>query len=92
MKNSYEKLSLIQMLEDKIFIAIVSKQCKKFNFTTSLFFKKINQNFFHVMYQQVFSSNFELGLLCVLYTVIDFDVSYLFLGLMLLIQGTHERV
>ena len=80
------------MLEDKIFIAIVSKHCKKFNFTISLFFKKINQNFFHVMFQQVFSSNFELGLLCVLYIVIDFDVPYSFLGLMLSVQGTHERV
>ena len=43
-----EKILLIQIIEDKISIAIVSKHCKKFNFTISLFFvffkKKSNQN------------------------------------------------
>ena len=43
-----EKILLIQILEDKISIAIVSKHCKKFNFTISLFvlffLKKSNQN------------------------------------------------
>ena len=32
MKNNYEKFSLIQILRDKIFIAIVSKHFKKLNF------------------------------------------------------------
>ena len=40
MKNSLEKISLTQISGDKIFIAIVPKHCKKFNFTISLFFFK----------------------------------------------------
>ena len=32
-----EKISLLQILEDKISIAIVSKLCKKFNFMTTFF-------------------------------------------------------
>ena len=39
-----EKISLIQILVDKIFIAIVFKHCKKFNFAISVFCKKKNQN------------------------------------------------
>ena len=75
MKNSSEKIPLIHILGDIIFIAIVSKQCKKFNFYDILgvFFKK-NQNCFHVMFQPAFNSNFELGLLYLLYIAIDFDV------------------
>ena len=38
------------------------------------FFNKINQNCLHVIFQPVFTSNFELGFLCVLYIVTDFDV------------------
>ena len=53
MKNSLEKISLIQILGNKIFIAIVSKHCKKCNFMVSLFFLKKN-NYFHVMSQPVF--------------------------------------
>ena len=37
MKNSWEKISLIQIVGDKVFIAIVSKHCKKFNFMISMF-------------------------------------------------------
>ena len=76
MKNSSQKISFIQILGHKIFIAIPSKHCKKFNFTISLwgFFKKNYQNCFHVMFQPVFTSNFELGLLCILYMFTDFDV------------------
>ena len=74
MKNSQEKKSLIQILGDKIFISIVSKHCKKLNFKITLFFKQSNKNRFHVIFTPVFASNFELGLLCVLYIVIDFDV------------------
>ena len=33
-----EKISLIQVLEDKISIVTVSKHCKKLNFMISLFF------------------------------------------------------
>ena len=68
-----EEISLIQILEDKISIAIVSKHCKKFNFTISLllllFLKKKQSklNCFH-MFQPVFTSNFELGLMYAFYT------------------------
>ena len=55
-----EKISFIQILEDKIFIAIVSKYSKIFNFTISLcFFKKSNQNSFYATFQPVFTSSFE---------------------------------
>ena len=37
-EKQLRKISLIQILEDKIFIAFVSKHSKKFNFTMSLFF------------------------------------------------------
>ena len=74
MKNSQEKKSLIQILGDKIFISIVSKHCKKFNFKITLFFKKSNQNCFHVIFQPVFNSNFELSLLRILNIITDFDV------------------
>ena len=40
MKNSPEKFLLIQILRDKIFIAIVSKHFKKLNFVICLFFKE----------------------------------------------------
>ena len=79
-------------LWDKIFIAIVSKHCKKFNFTLPLFFKKINQNSFHVIFRPVFTSNFKLGLLCILCIVIDFDGLESFLGFKLSTQGTFRRV
>ena len=67
-----EEISLIQILEDKIYIAIVSKHCKKFNFTISLlllfFLKKQSKlNCFH-MFQPVFTSNFELSLMYAFYT------------------------
>ena len=39
-----------------------------------LFFKESNQNCFHVMFQPVYTSSFELGLMCVLYIAIGFDV------------------
>ena len=47
MKNSLEKISLIQILGDKIFIATVSTHCKEFNFTIYLvfFLKKQSQLF-----------------------------------------------
>ena len=65
MKISLEKISLIQILGDKIFIAIVSKHCKKFNFAISLLFKKAITTV-STMFQPVFTSNFEMGLLCVI--------------------------
>ena len=37
-EKQLRKISLIQILEDKIFIVFVSKHSKKFNFTMSLFF------------------------------------------------------
>ena len=37
MKISLEKISLMQILGDKIFIAIVFKHCRKFNFMISFF-------------------------------------------------------
>ena len=37
-KNSQEKILFIQTSGGKIFIAIVSKHCKKFNFALSFFF------------------------------------------------------
>ena len=40
MKNSWEKFLLIQILRDKIFIAIISKHFKKLNFVICLFFKQ----------------------------------------------------
>ena len=72
-KNSQEKILFIQTSGGKIFIAIVSKHCKKFNFALSFFFfclfcfalfLKSNQNCFHVIFQPVYTSSFELGLLC----------------------------
>ena len=38
MKNSLGKISVAQILGDKMFIEVVSKHCKKFNFTISLVF------------------------------------------------------
>ena len=76
MKNSLEKISFIQILGDKICIAIVSKMYVNIagNLTLlGIFFKKKNNhNCFHVIYLPVFTSNSELGRLCVLYMVIDF--------------------
>ena len=78
MKNSLEKLSFIQILGDKICIAIVSKMHVNIAGNLTLlgifvfFLKKNNHNCFHVIYLPVFTSNSELGRLCVLYMVIDF--------------------
>ena len=41
---------------------------------TCFFFKESNSNYFHVMFQPAYTSNFELGLVCVLYIVIGFNV------------------
>ena len=38
MKIILEKISLVQILGDKIFIGIVCTRCEKFNLTISLFF------------------------------------------------------
>ena len=46
MKISLEKISLIQILGDKIFLAIASKHCKKFNLMISFFFKKKQSQLF----------------------------------------------
>ena len=43
-EKQLRKISLIKIFGDKISIAIVSKHFKKFNFTTSVFCEKINQN------------------------------------------------
>ena len=78
MKNSLEKISFIQILGDKICIAIVSKMYVNTagNLTLLGIFlkkkKKNNHNCFHVIYLPVFTSSSELGRLCVLYMVIDF--------------------
>ena len=39
-----------------------------------LFFKENNWNFFHVVFQPVHTSSFELDLVCILYIVIGSDV------------------
>ena len=72
MKISLEKISLIQILGDKIFLAIASKHCKKFNLMISFLKKKSNHNCLHAMFQPGFTPNFDMGLWCVLYIVIDF--------------------
>ena len=72
-EKHFKKFILIQILRDKIFIAIVSKHFKKRNFMICLFFKESNWNCFHVMFQPDYASNFALGLACVLYIVIGFD-------------------
>ena len=72
MKNSLEKLSFIQILGDKICIAIVPKMHVNIAGNLTLlgifvfFLKKNNHNCFHVIYLPVFTSNSELGRLCVL--------------------------
>ena len=73
MKNSSEKFILIQILRDKIFIAIVSKHFKKRNFMTCLFFKETIKTVFMSCFKPVYTSNFALGLECVLYIVVGFD-------------------
>ena len=39
-----------------------------------LFFKESNWNFFHVVFQPVYTSSFELDLVRILYIVIGYDV------------------
>ena len=79
MKNSLEKISFIPILGDKICITIVSKMYVNIAGNVTLlgifvcfFLKKNNHNCFHVIYLPVFTSNSELGRLCVLCMVIDF--------------------
>ena len=44
------------------------------------------------MFQQVFTSNFKLGLLCVLFMVVESDVLKTFLSLKLSTQGILKHV
>ena len=69
-EKQLKKFLLIQILRDKIFIAIVSKHFKNLNYMICLFFKESNQNYFHVMFQPVYTSNLELSLVCILYNVL----------------------
>ena len=52
MKNSQEKFSLIQILREKIFIAIVSKHFTKLNFMISSFLKKAIETVFMLCFNQ----------------------------------------
>ena len=54
MQNSYEKISFIRILGDKIFIAIAFKHCKKFNLRYLCFSKKAIETAFMLWFNQFY--------------------------------------